>query len=83
MVRFTASVKVQQLERDQSLIMVEGHHRIIAPPGRPVKKGVRRVGSRNPEALLGRPEDRRGDNVCLLGSESPSLAGMGIEAGHR
>jgi len=75
--------EVEELEGDESLVVVLADDGVIMSMDRPVKDGVRGMGT----ARLAPAEpcglDGRGDDPPLLVPEHAGLPGVGIEAGDR
>ena len=74
-----AVLEMQQLERDQPLIVVHADDRIVIPARGEVKEGVGAVRAAGGDPLRLAPVDGRCDQPRFLIAEEPPFAGVRIE----
>ncbi len=78
-----ATVEMVQFERDQTLIVIHAHHRVVIAARRMMKQTIRGKRSMHGNPALACRLDRWRDDVNLLGAEVAFFTAVGIERRHR
>ena len=77
-----AVFKMQQFERNQSLVMIHAYNRVIVSPDRGIKNSIRRMRAAHIKPPGAQPFNGRGDNGLLLAPEERAFAGMRVQGGN-
>ena len=81
-VMLTARIEMEKLQRNQRLVMIHADDGIEFSLNRPVKKGIRRPGAGNGQALFPGLSAPRRTIICLFVSEKPAFPGVRVQGGH-
>ena len=76
-----AAIETLQLRGDLSLVVVHRQYAVVVAGKGLEEHGIRRKGSPAPDAALGRPRDRRRDDLDFLAPEEAVLAAVRVECG--
>ncbi len=78
-----ATLEGQRLERNQTLIVVHGHHGVVEPVGTDPEEAVGRERSEDQIAPTAGFFERGNDRLVLLAAQHAPVAGMRVQAEHR